>query len=132
MRKRTGGCNCGQLRFEVSGEPLRVGLCHCLVCRKETGSLGNHFAVWPSDKVSVTGETRSWRLTTDHRHFCATCGSSLFAVVEGANEVEVRVGAFDDAPTDFTPTYELWTTRRERWLAPVAGAGQHVGNRNRG
>jgi hypothetical protein len=97
MRKRIGGCNCGQVRFEVSGEPLRIGLCHCLVCRKETGSLGNFFAVWTSDHVSVTGETGSWRLTTDNRHFCATCGSSVFALIDGANEIEVRVGAFDDA-----------------------------------
>ena len=129
MRKRMGGCNCGQVRFEASGEPLRVGLCHCLVCRKETGSLGNFFAVWLSDKISVTGETRSWRLTTDNRHFCALCGSSMFARVDGVNEVELRVGAFDDAPTDFTPSYELWIPRRERWLAPVDGAEQHVGNR---
>jgi hypothetical protein len=107
MRKRTGGCNCGQVKFEVSGEPLRVGLCHCLVCRKETGSLGNFFAVWPSDKISVAGETRSWKLTTDNRHFCALCGSSLFALVDGVNEVEFSVGAFDDAPTDFTQS-SMW------------------------
>jgi len=100
-----------------------------LVCRKETGSLGNFFAVWTSDHVSVTGETGSWRLTTDNRHFCATCGSSVFALIDGANEIEVRVGAFDDAPTEFTPAYELWTPRRERWLDPVDGAEQHVGNR---
>src|SRR5271169_2475467 len=72
MRKRIGGCNCGQVKFEVSGEPLRVGFCHCQVCRKETGSLGNFFAVWPSDKVSVAGATRSWRRATDNRHFCST------------------------------------------------------------
>lgn len=41
MRKLAGGSNCGQVRFEVGGEPLRVGFCHCQVCRKETGSLGN-------------------------------------------------------------------------------------------
>lgn len=28
MRKRTGGCNCGRVKFEVSGTPVRVGLCH--------------------------------------------------------------------------------------------------------
>ena len=129
MRKRTGGCNCGQVRFEASGEPVRVGLCHCRVCRKETGSIGNFFAVWPADRVSITGETRSWRLSTDNRCFCPACGSSVFGIVDGANEVEIRAGAFDDAPTDLTPMYELWTPRRERWLAAVAGAEQHEGNR---
>jgi hypothetical protein len=129
MRKRMGGCNCGQVRLEARGEPVRVGLCHCQVCRKETGSLGNYFAVWRAGHVSVTGETRSWMLSTDNRHFCPICGSSVFATVDGANEFEVRVGAFDDAPTDLTPTYELWVPRRERWFVSVASAEQHEGNR---
>jgi hypothetical protein len=126
--KRTGGCNCGQVKFEVSGRPVRVGLCHCQVCRKETGSLGNFFAVWEASHVSVTGETRSWKLLTDNRHFCPMCGSSVFAIVDGADEIEVRAGAFDDAPTDLSPTYELWVQRRERWLVGVASAEQHSGN----
>jgi hypothetical protein len=129
MLKRTGGCNCGQVRFEVSGEPVRVGLCHCEVCRRETGSFGNLFAVWRAENASVTGETRSWRLLTDNRHFCPICGSSVFGIVEGADEIEVRVGALDEAPADLTPTYELWVGRREHWLAPLAGAKQHEGNR---
>jgi hypothetical protein len=53
----------------------------------------------------------------------------VFGLIDRANEVEIRVGAFDDAPTDFTPVYELWTQRRERWLVPIDGAEQHVGNR---
>jgi hypothetical protein len=53
----------------------------------------------------------------------------VFGLVDGADEVEVGVGAFDDAPTDLKPAYELWTPRRERWLDPVDGAEQHVGNR---
>lgn len=129
MGIRTGGCNCGQVRFEVEGDPVRVGICHCQVCRKETGSLGNLFAVWRSDKVSVTGETRSWRQSTDNRHFCPRCGSSVFGIVGGADEIEIRVGALDDAPSGLDPAYELWVGRRERWLVPVGGADQHEGNR---
>lgn len=129
MQKRTGGCNCDRVRFEVSGPPVRVGLCHCRICRKETGSIGNFFAVWQADRVSITGETRSWRLSTDNRHYCPTCGSSVFGIVDGANEVEVRAGAFDEAPIDLTPSYKLWVTRRERWLVAVDSAEQHQGNK---
>jgi hypothetical protein len=129
MQKRTGGCNCGQVNFEVSGPPVRVGLCHCRVCRKETGSIGNFFAVWRSDRVSISGETRSWRLSTDNRHYCPTCGSSVFGIVDGVDEVEIRAGAFDEAPTDLTPSYELWVARRECWLVAVDSAEQHQGNR---
>ena len=126
---RRGGCNCGKVRIELRGEPVRAGLCHCLTCRKETGGPFMAFAVWDRSQLSVTGETRSWTATTDHRHFCPACGSSLFATNDGDEEVEVRLGALDDAPSGLTPGYELWTPRRERWQRPVAGAAQHTGNR---
>jgi hypothetical protein len=120
VRKRMGGCNCGQVRFEVSGQPVRVGLCHCQVCRKQTGSIGNFFAVWQTDCVSVTGETRSWRLSTDNRHFCPVCGSSVFAIVDGANEVEVRAGAFDDGSLRLPVPSSMRATERKGAVARIA------------
>ena len=126
---RRGGCNCGKVRIEVRGEPVRVGLCHCLTCRKETGGPFMAFAIWDKGQVSVSGETASWTAATDHRHFCRVCGSALFATQDGDDGVEVRLGALDEAPSDLVPGYELWTPRREHWLSPVAGATQHPGNR---
>jgi hypothetical protein len=130
MRNRTGGCNCGKVRFQVEGDPIRVGICHCQICRKDTGSSFNFFAVWSSKNVAIVGDTESWIHSTDHRHFCATCGSSLYSIVNGTNEVEIRAGAFDNAPSGLLPTYELWLIRRERWLRPIEGAEQHTGNRS--
>lgn len=126
---RRGGCNCGKVRMEIRGEPVRVGLCHCLTCRKETGAPFMAFAVWDKSQVSVAGETASWTAATDHRHFCPACGSALFGTHDEDDEVEVRLGALDAAPSGLTPDYELWTPRRERWLIPVAGSAQHPGNR---
>jgi hypothetical protein len=31
-------CCCGALRAEVTGEPPRVGVCHCMECQRRTGS----------------------------------------------------------------------------------------------
>ena len=87
------------------------------------------FAVWDRGQISVTGDTRVWTATTDHRHFCPACGSSLFGTHDKDGEVEVRLGALDEAPSGLTPEYELWTPRRERWLAPVVGAVQYHSNR---
>ena len=39
MANITGGCVCGKVRFEADGEPDRVGICHCLDCRKYHGAL---------------------------------------------------------------------------------------------
>jgi hypothetical protein len=36
---RTASCTCGQLRIDVPGEPLGVGICHCLACQQRTGSV---------------------------------------------------------------------------------------------
>lgn len=86
-------------------------------------------AIWDRSQVSVTGETKSWTATPDHRHFCPTCGSSLFGTHDKDGEVEVRLGTLDEAPSNLVPNYELWTPRREHWQPVVAGAMQHVGNR---
>lgn len=128
-KMRLGGCNCGRIRLQARGEPNRVGLCHCLTCRKETGAPFNAFAVWERDQVTVTGETSSWADTIDHRHFCPSCGSALFALEDGTSEIEIRLGALDEAPSDLTPSYELWTPRREHWLRPLPNTSQHERNR---
>ena len=111
MPDLTGGCLCGDVRIRASGEPYRVGLCHCLDCRKHHGALFAATAIFPEDAVTVEGETRAHQ----GRHFCPRCGSSVFA--RSADEVEVHLGALD-APNQFKPTYELWTVRRESWLPP--------------
>ena len=51
-----GGCACGKVRFEARGEPYRVGVCHCLTCRKAHGAPFNFYAVFPTEAVTVTGE----------------------------------------------------------------------------
>jgi len=74
-----GGCLCGAVRFAVRAEPYRVGLCHCLDCRKHSGSLFAALAVFPAEHVTVTGPTADYK----GRHFCPRCGSSVFG--RGAN-----------------------------------------------
>lgn len=121
---RVGGCNCGQVRYELHGEPLRVGLCHCETCRKFTGSAFSHYAVWPKGRVRITGETGCWQVRAGGDRFCRTCGASLFTWSDGETEIEVKLGTLDGPPAGLWPAYELWTVRREPWLEPLEGAGQ--------
>ncbi|WP_277372607.1 GFA family protein [Pseudomonas sp. AA-38] len=107
----TGGCLCGQVRFTASGQPYRVGLCHCLDCRKYHGALFHASAIFAQDAVTIEGETGQY----GGRHFCLRCGSSVFS--RTADEIELNLGSLDE-PNQFTPTYELWTIRREAWLPP--------------
>jgi len=111
MDRFTGGCLCGDVRLVATGRPWRVGLCHCLDCRKHHGALFHASAIFPGEAVAISGETREFA----GRHFCPRCGSTVFG--RSADEVEINLGALD-AIDQFVPTYELWTIRRESWLPP--------------
>ncbi len=111
MERVAGGCLCGAVRLEAKGRPYRVGICHCMDCRKHHGALFHASAIFPADAVTVTGETRAY----GGRNFCPACGSSVFG--RSGDEMEVNLGSLDE-PDGFTPTYELWTIRREAWLPP--------------
>ena len=122
MDRFTGGCLCGDVRIEATGRPYRVGLCHCLDCRKHHGALFFAAAMFPEDAVTIEGETGDYR----GRHFCPSCGSSVFN--RYGDEIEVHLGALD-APDQLTPTYECWAARRESWLPEFPLA--HSYDRNR-
>lgn len=124
MDRFTGGCLCGDVRIEASGQPYRVGLCHCLDCRKHTGALFQASAIFPEAAVVITGETRDY----DGRCFCPRCGSSVFG--RSGDEVEVSLGALD-TPDQLQPSYELWTLRREAWLPAFALAKHYERDRQR-
>lgn len=109
MTEFTGGCLCGDVRITATGRPNRVGLCHCLDCRKHHGALFHTSAIFGVDAVAITGETHSFQ----GRHFCPRCGSSVFGITD--KEIEVNLGSLD-APNQLRPSYELWTIRRETWL----------------
>ena len=109
MEHITGGCLCGAVRVEATGAANRVGLCHCLDCRKHHGALFFAAGMFPESAVSIEGTTSEYK----GRHFCPTCGSSVFN--RFGDEVEVHLGTLD-APSQLMPTYECWTIRREHWL----------------
>lgn len=109
MERLNGGCLCGDVRFVASGRPLRVGVCHCMDCRKHHGALFHASAIFPEHAVTIDGEIRDFA----GRYFCPRCGSSVFS--RSDDEIELHLGSLD-APNQLTPTYELWTVRRESWL----------------
>lgn len=139
--ERQGGCACGAVRYGVEGGPLRVGLCHCLTCRKRHGAPCNAFAVFRRRQVRILGPTTTWPTTGEddqhgRSHGCPVCGSPLFwatggeGVEEDGGEIEIHLGGLDDTG-QFTPQYEVWVKRREPWLPPLT-VPQYVENRPAG
>ena len=122
MERFAGGCLCGNVRIAASGRPYRVGICHCLDCRKHHGALFHASAVFPQHAVTITGETHDYA----GRFFCPRCGSPVFN--RSGDEIEVAVGCLDE-PDRLKPTYESWTIRREHWLPPFRLARQYERDR---
>ena len=122
MQGFSGGCLCGDVRLVATGRPCRVGLCHCLDCRKHHGALFYAAAIFPHAAVTVSGTTHDYA----GRHFCPRCGSSVFA--RSGDEIEVHLGTLD-APDQLMPTYENWTVRRESWLPPFPLQQHYVRDR---
>ncbi len=117
---RTAACGCGQLRIEVDGEPLGVGVCHCFACQQRTGSV---FATVASFRTPyrVAGNATEYRRTGDHGtrfvfRFCPVCGSNLSHTEDGvADRVSVAVGGFRDS-TFPAPTVSVHDRRRHHWV----------------
>ena len=122
MGSFTGVCLCGGVRLVATGRPYRVGLCHCLDCRKHHGALFYAAAVFAQDAVTIEGEASEYA----GRFFCPRCGSSVYA--RSGDEVEVHLGALD-APDQLMPTYESWVVRRESWLPAFPVAKCYRGDR---
>ena len=115
-RIHTGGCACGKVRFEARGEPYRVGICHCMTCRKVHGAAFNFFVVFPADSVTIKGEVTTFA-SSEHgrRYSCRACGAPVYSQYEYPDELDLYGGSFDE-PNLWQPSYELWHDRREKWL----------------
>ena len=109
MTQANGGCTCGAIQISTTATPKRVGICHCLNCRKHHGAVLYAAAIFDQSDVTITGDVAHYY----GRYFCRSCGSSVFAQTD--DEIEIHLGSFDK-PNQFTPTYETWIIRREPWL----------------
>ncbi|HEX6218243.1 MAG TPA: GFA family protein [Sphingomicrobium sp.] len=130
--KRTASCRCGQLKATVTGEPVRVSVCHCLNCKKRSGSSFASQARWPAELVTVEGESRSFDKAGDSGnvatfHFCPDCGSDVYYLIDGKFEglIAIPVGAFDD-PFPFAPDYSVWEERKHSWVDIVGDKIEHI------
>jgi hypothetical protein len=115
-----GGCNCGAVRFRLSAAPLTAYLCHCHLCQKRTGSPFAMNVVFPADALEVTAG-KPFELARDLgggllsvSSLCGACYSRLWTRRTGAQVVNVRGGALDDAG-DLRPVAQIWVSSAQHW-----------------
>lgn len=115
--EKTGGCQCGKVRYRAQIDPAQAYLCHCRMCQRATGGFAAAFVHLP--KADCKWESGAdWYQSSPiaERPFCSNCGSPLgFQFLEGEN-MDLTVGTFDD-PSDLEPHWHFGAEGlHEVWL----------------
>jgi hypothetical protein len=114
-----GGCHCGAIRYEVSGTPQHVALCHCSDCRKSAGAPMVAWAAFATDEFTLTrGTPKSFNSSgAAMRNFCPDCGSGLFytnaEMLPGI--VDIQAATLDN-PDAFPAGAHVQTAERIGWM----------------
>lgn len=143
----TGSCFCKTINFTLSSSPIKSYICHCLDCRRITGTSFAHNSLFPFSCLAVSSNdderrTENLRSEADGNsplsmfgnartgglQFCKKCGTRmfLFAKAGAQGEVEhvvVPAGIIDGSHEDdrLKPTEEGYCRRRENWMADMRG-----------
>jgi hypothetical protein len=129
--KRTGGCACGAVRYEVSGEPIFVNNCHCSLCQRQTGSTSVVNMFYEAESLTpLSGETTQHVLKTGSGRDnvvtrCAACGTAMWSMPArlGTLLAIVRVGTLDD-PGSVRPDAVIFAADRMPWVTLPEGIPQ--------
>jgi hypothetical protein len=117
---RTGGCQCGHIRYQAEGEPLHHALCHCADCRASAGAPAVTWLAFPEAALSITsGEPSVYEGRNGaRRQFCPRCGTGLIytnaEMLPGI--VDIQSATLDD-PAAETPAIQIQCAERLEWMA---------------
>lgn len=122
---RVGGCQCGNIEYQLHGEPRMLYACHCTDCQKQSASaFGMSLIVDPGQIEFLRGEdqlkywdTRGEDATLKRCAFCPNCGSRIFHGKEDPDEpISIKAGSLDD--TDWLqPIAHIWLRSAQPWIS---------------
>ena len=117
--KITGGCMCGSIRYEATGEPVNVAYCHCTDCRGFTGAPVVVWAAFKTENVCfLKGERRLYESSPGRNWgFCNQCGTSLTWEGESFGNIitEFHISTLDN-PEKFVPDRHWYDSERIPWF----------------
>ncbi|MDW6021230.1 GFA family protein [Mesorhizobium sp. BAC0120] len=115
---RTGGCQCGAVRFRIHGALGRASICHCRMCQKAFGGFFGPLVTVPEDGVEWTREEPSYFQSSINiaRGFCKRCGTPLTYRYPGG--LDIAIGAFDDR-SDLAPKIQVNHAARLPWVETI-------------
>ncbi len=131
MPKLAGGCQCGAIRYEVTGPHKKIVACHCIDCQRQSGSaFGMTLVVAETDFRLTKGVVKTYgsRSEAGRRKlgaFCPDCGCRIYHQSEWRKgTVSVKPGTLDDTSW-LNPDMHLWTRNKQSWVIIPDGVESH-------
>lgn len=83
----SGSCLCGAVSYHGKNEQ-GGGHCHCVDCRKTSGTTHGSHMIAPEDSFKIAGDVRFFEKPADSgnvvsRGFCPNCGSPVYSKNSG-------------------------------------------------
>ena len=116
----TGGCYCGEVRYEVDGPQEASFQCHCRECQYLTGGNANIVVVFAESDFRYTKGLASSFARSDlenpvTRHFCGACGTGIGSRSPSRpNSMIVKVGTLDN-PGEYQAQAAIFTCDRQAY-----------------
>ncbi|HEY6034489.1 MAG TPA: GFA family protein [Kofleriaceae bacterium] len=116
----TGGCACGAIRYEISGEPIFMNDCQCRDCQRKSGTGHGSYLTFPAAGVNLAGDATQWDLVGDSgntktRGFCPRCGSPVYLRFAAMPQIFTVHAASLDAPSRYKPQVVTYRVRALAW-----------------
>lgn len=116
----TGGCACGAVRYEVTGEPIATNDCHCRQCQRDSGTGHGSYLTFSRAAATVVGHAKTFELVGDGgtvkaRAFCPNCGTPVYMSFPAMPDlIVVRAGSLDE-PERYRVGQVLWASAAPTW-----------------
>src|SRR4051794_35694542 len=100
MTVRQARCAFGAMTARAEGDPVRLSICHCLDCKRRSGSAFSWNATYEAVQVEIAGGYSTYTRGADdgfwgRHHFCPACGVSVFYEIERRpGMISIPAGAF--------------------------------------
>lgn len=125
MTKMTGGCQCGAVRFAVSGDPGTSSICYCRMCQKASAAPGLILVGPGENPVKWTRGSPSWfhSSSSARRGFCAACGTPL--AYDAPDGLALTAMSFDN-PDAVAPTIAYGAEAKRPWCDDLPSLRERI------